>query len=162
MAAEKVLKDERVGVYEIGYLLVPSLPEEKVESVTTSLREHLTKKGATLIAEEAPELRTLAYTMTKKIGASNHKFDEAYFGWFKFDLPVKEIAGIKVSFEENPQMLRVLVISTVREATYLGKKSATAVIKIEEPALIAPEAKDVPEASAEEMDKTIDAIVKEA
>ncbi len=162
MAAEKVLKDERVGVYEIGYLLISSLPEEKVESVTTSLREHLTKKGATLIAEEAPELRTLAYTMTKKIGASNHKFDESYFGWFKFDLPVKEIAGIKKAFEEHAQMLRVLVVSTVRDTTYLGKKSPTAVIKIEEPALVAPEAKDAPEASTEEVDKSIDALVKEA
>ena len=166
---EKNLKEDRSQVYEIGYLLVSSVPEEKVVSETASLKEALSKKGAEFIGEEAPELRTLAYTMVKKVGTVNRRFDQGYFGWFKFELSVKEIEGIKKAFEENPNMLRVLVMTTVRENTYLGKKSPTAsVIKAEE--AVSPEAapeaaKDaVPAtpATIEEMDKSIDAMVKEA
>ncbi|MDQ5893212.1 MAG: small subunit ribosomal protein [Patescibacteria group bacterium] len=166
---DKNIKEDRSDVYEIGYLLVSSIPEEKVASETAALKEALSKKGAEFIGEEAPELRTLAYTMTKKIGTSNQRFDQGYFGWFKFEMPVKEIEGIKKSFEANPHMLRMLVITTVRENTYLGKKSPTAsVIKAEEmissevAAEPTKEAAPVAPASIEEMDKSIDAMVKEA
>lgn len=162
---DKVLKDDRTNIYEIGYLLVSSIPEEKVTSVVADLREVLTKKGASFIAEEAPELRTLAYTMAKKVGASNHKFDQGYFGWFKFELAVKDIAAIKKSFEENSHMLRVLIITTIKETTYLGKKSETAMVIKQEEAILAPvEVKEGAEvvASVDEMDKSIDAMVKEA
>ncbi len=166
---DKNIKEDRSDVYEIGYLLVSSIPEEKVASEAASLKEALSKKGAEFLGEEAPELRTLAYTMVKKIGTSNHRFDQGYFGWFKFELSVKEIEGIKKSFEENPNMLRMLLITTVKENTYLGKKSPSAsVIKAEEmvsPEVVAEPAKEaapVAAASIEEMDKSIDAMVKEA
>lgn len=165
---DKNIKEDRSQVYEIGYLLVSSIPEEKVASETASLKEILSKKGAEFIGEEAPELRTLAYTMVKKIGTSNHRFDQGYFGWFKFELAVKEIESVKKTFEENQHMLRMLIITTVRENTYLGKKSPTAsVIKADEavPAGVTDVAKDlapVTPATLEEMDKSIDAMVKEA
>ena len=165
---EKNLKEDRSEVYEIGYLLVSSIPEEKVASEAAALKEILSKKGAEFLGEEAPELRTLAYTMVKKIGTSNHRFDQGYFGWFKFELSVKEIEAVKKTFEENPHMLRMLLITTVKENTYLGKKSPTAsVIKTEDAVSTdaAEPAKDVvpaAPASIEEMDKSIDAMVKEA
>jgi ribosomal protein S6 len=165
---DKNIKEDRSQVYEIGYLLVSSIPEEKVATEVASLKETLSKKGAEFIGEEAPELITLAYTMIKKVGTLNQRFDQGYFGWLKFELPVKEIEGIKKTFEEKPHMLRMLVMTTVRENTYLGKKSPTAaVIKPEEATLeVAPEvSKDAVVASPatiEEMDKSIDAMVKEA
>ncbi|MEK7213669.1 MAG: 30S ribosomal protein S6 [Patescibacteria group bacterium] len=169
---DKALKEEKTQVYEIGYLLVSSIPAEKVTSEVSILRETLSKKGAEFIAEEAPELRTLAYTMVKKIGPANHKFDQGYFGWFKFELAKSEIESIKKEFEKNPHVLRILIINTVREATYLGKKAAIAnIIKEEVPvAEIQPETVvDIPNiipavtpASVEEMDKSIDKMVKGA
>ena len=163
---KKMEKQEgRTAIYEIGYLLISSLPVEKVEGETTSLREIFTKNGGEMISEEMPELRQLAYTMVKKIGASNHSFDKGYFGWFKFEVSRKDIESIKKTFEENPNMLRTLIITTIRENTYLGKKSPVAsilareeVVTIEVPApdvLIAP-------VSVEEIDKSIDEMVKEA
>lgn len=162
---DKALKEEQKQVYEIGYLLVSSIPEEKVAGEVASLKEVLSKKGAEFIGEENAELTSLAYTMTKKIGAANKRFDQGYFGWFKFELAKSEIESVKKSFEENPNMLRALIISTVKENTYLGKKAPAALLaKSEEVA--APEApaevaKD-PAVSVEEMDKSIDEMVKEA
>lgn len=157
---DKNIKEDRSDVYEIGYLLVSSIPEEKVASEAAALKEALSKKGAEFIGEEAPELRTLAYTMVKKVGTVNQRFDQGYFGWFKFELPVKEIEGIKKSFEENSHMLRMLVITTVRENTYLGKKSIE--ISSEVTAEPIKDMVSVAPASIEEMDKSIDAMVKEA
>lgn len=158
------IKEEKSQVYEIGYLLVSSIPEEKVESEVSKLKEILTKKGAEFIGEEAPELRTLAYTMIKKIGPTNHRFDKGYFGWFKFEVSKANIESIKKSFEENENMLRMLLISTIRENTYLGKKSPVPMPEAQ--AEVVAEAVDAVETSAaivnEDIDKGIDAMVKEA
>jgi ribosomal protein S6 len=160
---EKVLKDDQVQVYEIGYLLVSTIPEEKVATEVASLKETLTKKGAEFIGEEAPELRTLAYTMIKKMGTSNHRFDQGYFGWFKFALPKKDIVSVKKSFEENKNMLRTLVITTIRENTYLGKKAPVAALVTKEEEIAVVESPvDTTVSSVKEMDKTIDDMVKEA
>ena len=175
---DKVLKEDKMQIYEIGYLLVSSIPEEKVATEVALLKDILSKKGAEFIAEETPELRTLAYTMTKKIGAVHHGFDKSYFGWFKFELSTKETESVKKSFEENPHMLRMLFITTVKEGTYLGKKSPSASLsKVEETniehnsntAEVTTEATaevvaEVPAApvSVEEIDKSIDEMVKEA
>ncbi len=161
---EKVLKEDQVQVYEIGYLLVSTIPEEKVSEEVTSLKSILTKKGAEFIGEELPELRTLAYTMIKKIGTSNHKFDQGYFGWFKFSLPKKEIESIKKAFEDNKSMLRTLIIKTIKENTYLGKKSPveSLVSKEEEVSVVDVSSGDSVAVSSEEIDKSIDDMVKEA
>ncbi len=160
------MKEDRSQVYEIGYLLVSSIPEEKVTDEVNSLKEILSKKGAEFISEEAPELRTLAYTMVKKIGPSNHRFDKGYFGWFKFELSAKEIEGIKKTFEANVNMLRMLVISTIKENTYLGKKSPVPMPEVpaEAPVDSIESGLDPVSSSAvvDDMDKSIDAMVKEA
>ncbi len=159
-------------IYEIGYLLVSSIPGEKVANVTASLKDILSKKKAEIIAEEAPELRDLAYTMIKKIGSVNHRFDQAYFGWVKFELSQNQIEDVKKSFELHPDMLRMLLITTIKENTYLSKKApvlealensvdgnvvqeALPVVGIDEAVPIAP-------ASVEDMDKSIDEMVKGA
>src|SRR5690348_15230815 len=95
-------KNDAMKVYEIGYLLVSSIPGEKVADITAALKGILVKKGASLIAEEAPELRNLAYTMIKKIGTANQRFHTAYFGWLKFELAIGEIQSVKEECEMHP------------------------------------------------------------
>ncbi|MEY2664641.1 MAG: hypothetical protein RIT04_449 [Candidatus Parcubacteria bacterium] len=160
-------KGDLIKVYEIGYLLVSSIPKEKVAENVSALKDIIIKKGAKIISEEAPEFTTLAYTMVKKIGAANHRFNEGYFGWIKFDLAASEIESVKKAFEEHVNMLRVLVITTIRDTTYLGKK-APATAQLEEAAVVSDVASEVAPtdvitkapASAEEIDKSIDEMVK--
>jgi ribosomal protein S6 len=159
---DKVLKEDTIQVYEIGYLLVSSIPEEKVTSEVAILKEVLSKKGAEFIGEEVPELRTLAYTMIKKIGTANIRFTQGYFGWFKFELAKKDIESIKKAIDENKNVLRSLIITTIRDNTYLGKKAAVAsIIKLIEINEVAGEIV-AGVASPEELDKSIDEMVKEA
>ncbi len=160
-------KDGALKVYEIGYLLVSSVPTEKVADIATSLKDVLLKKpgkkAAEIISEETPELIELSYTMIKKIGTANQRFDRGYFGWIKFELSASEIEEVKKTFEMHPDMLRILLIITVKENTFLGKKapeSATVVATetLPIPGIVSP----VIPASIEDMDKSIDEMVKEA
>jgi|ERR1035437_2756370 ribosomal protein S6 len=174
--------DEKGKVYEIGYVLVSSIPQEKVAAEATSLKDVLVKAGASVLAEENPELTQLAYTMVKKIHGSNQRFSEGYFGWLKFELSTEAVESVKKAFDNAENILRYLLIITVKENTYLGKRApATAPIS-REMGIIAPEkgvdavadvasvgtidaageAIVVEASSSEDMDKSIDAMVKGA
>jgi hypothetical protein len=94
----------------------------------------------------------------KTVGGSYTNFDEAYFGWIKFELDPGAIVGAKKAIEDIPEVFRILVITTVRENTYLGKR----VPMREGKALtIVEDKKPLTSASIEEMDKSIEEMVKE-
>ena len=185
-------KDERLPVYEIGYLIA-GVPEERVAAEAEALKGVVAAAGGAAIAEEAPRNEQLAYTMRKKtVSGSYDKYDSAYFGWVKFELASDKIEGVKKAIEAMPSVLRILVITTIRENTYLGKRVsvaaafggkapaspsaemavAGAAVGAAVGAAIAPEtagpgaeAPAKPAAapvSIEQMDKSIDEMVKEA
>ncbi|MEI6396688.1 MAG: 30S ribosomal protein S6 [Candidatus Taylorbacteria bacterium] len=178
--------DVRMNVYEIGYLIASSVPEEKVSSEAEAVKSIITKAGASVIAEEIPHLENLAYTMRKKtVSGSYDKYNTAYFGWIKFEVGSNTVESIKKEVEVYPSVLRMLMISTVKENTYLGKRASAIaaefvstnkrfsadrtdrvaptekapflITKANEDEKVAPSAP----ASVEDMDKSIDAMVKE-
>ncbi len=159
-------KDIVKKVYEIGYVLVSSIPQEKVADETLAIKDTLAKAGAEIIAEENPEHTALAYTMIKKINGANHRFDEGYFGWVKFTLASDAIVGVKKSFDSNMNILRYLLMTTVKENTYLGKRAPVHEAVIRDQGMIAPESVETVAAVAntnpEEIDKSIEAMVKGA
>lgn len=166
--------EDRDQVYEMGYLVASSTPEEKVPAEAEALKKIISAAGATMIAEEVPHRLKLAYEIRRKTMAGSYdKFAQAYFGWCKFEVGSGAIEGIKKAVEVIPSILRMLVITTARENTYLGKHAPAIAAEIggkkavtasrprltEKPA----ESKsDTPPTSIEEMDKSIDAMVKEA
>ena len=77
---------EVLGVYEIGYLLVPSIPEEKIAEEAASVRGQVEKEGGLLIMEDIPKMRPLAYSISKIIDSKRERFNQAYFGWVKFEI----------------------------------------------------------------------------
>lgn len=163
----------RLSVYEVGYLIATTVPEEKVPAEIDAIRSIITNAGATVIADEAAHLEPLAYTMrTKNVSGSYQSHDEAYFGWIKFEMPTDALEGVKKSIEALPSIVRILVISTVKENTYLGKRApaiaaafgaAPAKKGASAGAEAAPEEKKAAApASAQDIDKSIDDMVKEA
>ena len=162
------LKD-RQSVYEIGYLIASSVAEEKVPAEVDALKQLLSAAGAVTIADEMPHKQHLAYTIRRKtVAGSYDKFDSAYFGWVKFEVGSDKIEALKKAIEVMPSMLRILVITTVAENTYLGKRAAMLAAELgPKPATeaIVAEKKAQPvitaPASVEDMDKSIDEMVKE-
>ncbi|HEX7724397.1 MAG TPA: 30S ribosomal protein S6 [Candidatus Paceibacterota bacterium] len=164
------VREDRSSVYELGFLLA-GLPEEKVAAETEAIKGIITKNGGTIIAEESPKNEKLAYTMRKKlVSGSYQKYDEAYFGWVKFEAASAAVDTIKKAVEALEFTLRIMVITTVRENTYLGKRapavaSASFPRRAAEGEVAAAPAKAVeaaPAATVEDMDKSIDEMVKEA
>ncbi|MEK7641922.1 MAG: 30S ribosomal protein S6 [Patescibacteria group bacterium] len=157
------INDEQ-SVYEIGYLIASSIPEEKVSSEAEAIKGIITGAGAAILTEEAPHRQHLAYTMSKKtVSGGYDKYDVAYFGWTKFEIGSDKIESLKKAVELHPSVLRMLLVSTVRENTYLGKRapaiaSAVAPVSGEK---VEDKKETAAPATIEEMDKSIENMVKE-
>ena len=149
--------EREIKVYEIGYLIVPSIPEEKVSGQVSAIKDILSKHKAEVIADESATLRPLAYTMVKKIGTTNRRFDSAYFGWIKFEAAPVEVRLIEKEVKEVESILRFLLINTVREHTLLSSK-----LNLGEPFdKKTPEGVAKAPVSIEDMDKSIDKTVSD-
>jgi ribosomal protein S6 len=164
---EDNVRDDRMTVYEIGYLLA-GLPEERIEGEAAGIKDVITKHGGTIISEEAPREEKLAYTMRKKmVSGAYDKYDKAHFGWVKFEVASTKINGIQKAIEVIPAVLRMLVTTTIRENTYLGKRAPLIAAAFprkpmgDKPEEAAKAAAPAPAANIEEMDKSIDELVKE-
>ncbi len=155
-----------LSIYEIGYLISSSVPEEKVPSEEGNIKKVITDAGSSIISEEAPHRQQLAYTMRKKtVSGEYENHDVAYFGWIKFELGSDKVEAVKKSIELVPSVLRMILITTVRENTYLGKRApvvanessiagATMISVDDKKDVIMP-------ATIEEMDKSIENMIKE-
>ena len=118
-----IIHDEgTVTVYEISYLLMPSIALEQVSNKTASLKATLDSSGAKVISSEDPILIDLAYPITKVVGTNRYKVNSGYFGWVKFEASKGEIGTIKKSIDNNDDIIRYLIIKTVKENTLLHGK----------------------------------------
>lgn len=113
-------KDNRV--YELSFLLVPTISEENTALKVAGLKEVLAKHGASFISEDAPSYLQLAYPMYRVISNKKTKFADAYFGWVKFEIDPSVLIEIKDIFDRDEDLLRYLLISTVAESTLAPKK----------------------------------------
>lgn len=132
--------------YELSYLLLSSIAEDKLGDTVGKLKAAVQKAGGEVFAEEAPVQIDLAYTMTKTVGASRYVVNEAYIGWVKFDLPdeARALAGAEHPVEEvknavtrMDEVVRFLLIKAPRETFFTFAKAKEALEKENEP--LAPE-----------------------
>ena len=183
----ETIREDRLQVYEIGYLIA-GVPDERATAEADAIHGIITKAGAAVISEESPRRERLAYTIRKKtVSGSYDSYDAAHFGWIKFEVGSDKIEAIKGAVEIVPAVLRMLLVSTVRENTYLGRRvtpvvafmgkpltagapsnalpAAVAIESVPSPAAGDTAKKAIPPAAPatpEEMDKSIDDMVKEA
>jgi len=109
---------ENTQVYEIGYLVLPSIPEDKLQEVVNSIREIIKKEGAEELDSESPFKQNLAYTMSKTVGASRYVVNDAYVGWMKFESEPQATVAIKAGLEKIDSLLRFLIVKTTKETTF--------------------------------------------
>ncbi len=158
-------KGEDNKIYEVGYHIIPIVAVENISNEVENINNFLIKEGAVIVSEEFPEMRDLAFAMSKSVGGSKRKFDTAYFGWTKFDAGEASIAKIKKFFDENENILRFILIQTVKEDTLFSPIS---------PKIPPSPSKEEPKTtknlaekeikspiSEEELDKTIDKLIAE-
>lgn len=119
-SSEKTAGEGRI--YEVGYLLVPNIPEENISVNYGNLRDFIVSLGGELISDEMPKMTQLAYTMDKVIQNKHHRFDVAYFGWIKFEIDPSKVSDIKKKLDMDTEIIRFLILKTIRENTVVGKR----------------------------------------
>jgi|SRR3989344_3389135 len=117
---------EGLSIYEIGYLILPSIPEDKLSGVVDSIRQAVAAEGGAEIDAEAPFREPLAYPMSKTIGVSHYVLTDAYLGWIKFEIERSKIATVKSGIEKIGEVLRFLLIKAPRETTFTFAKARQA------------------------------------
>jgi len=156
---EEVIEGE-LKVYELGYLLVPTLGEEEAPSVYGNIKELISNLGGQFIMDDMPKLIPLAYTMDKIIQNVRHKFDSAYFGWVKFDMQGDKVEELKKKLDLDTNLVRFLITKTVRENTVAGKRFGDRTFIKKRPTTVRKEGEEVVEINKEEIDKEIDAMIE--
>lgn len=162
---KKTITPKKVGerIYEVGYHLISSIAEENVSIETEKIKKIINAEKATVISEEAPKLRPLAYSIKKAFGGQYKTFDKAYFGWVKFEIPEEaDIKKIDSSLKNFVEILRYILVKTVRENTMYSPKITVFSDKENKPKIIQlKENKEAKSASMEEIDKSIDELVSD-
>ena len=115
--------EKNARVYELGYLFVGTMPEENVAAKVGVLKDLFESKGGVSISEEFPRLITLGYEMSRAIGNKKAWFKEGFFGWMKFEASPESIEEIDAIIKRDEDVLRFMLIKTVRENTVAGKRA---------------------------------------
>lgn len=155
----KQSKDPR-PVYEVGFHVMPTIEESAVGSVVEGLHTELAKGDAEIITEQFPAKMMLSYTIERALSGKREKFSGSYFGWIKFATEREHIAALEDSLRDNKNILRYLLIQTVREdaaprrAVFTSDRLEGEIIQ---KPTTAPEKGG--EVSEEELEKSIEALV---
>jgi ribosomal protein S6 len=154
--------ETELRVYEVGYLLLPYIQEADIAAEAGHIKEAIIAAGGNPFAEENPRLLTLAYPMYKVFSNKKTKFENAYFGWIKFDGEPKSVLKLKKTLDAEEKVLRFLITKTVRENT-LVRKTAPFASKPIKPAVKEVVKEDEPKEviNEEELDKTIEDLILE-
>lgn len=157
-ASPKDELDANDRVYELGYLLVPTLPEEDVPAAFGNLKELVNSLGGIPVSEDMPKAIQLAYSMSKVIQNVRHKFDNAYFGWIKFTMDTEKVTELKKKLHLDPNLIRFLILKTVKENTIASRRF----VRPDRPLRSKtdkPEGAEAQPINKEEIDKEIEAMV---
>lgn len=159
-------KNDQGQVYELGYNIISTLPEDEVAVKVGAFKALLESLGAELVSDQYPEFIDLAYEMSRTIENKRHTFTSAYFGWIKFVLDPAKMAELKKTLDDDESILRYMLLKTVRENTIVAKKPLARVLKTKiadsaEPETGEEETEEAEEIDESEVDAKIDQLVSE-
>ena len=120
-------------IYEISFIFDHKLDEQQAKEKLDSLRTFITSQGGSLISEEAPHKRELAYEMTRIQNNKNIKFQEGYFGWVKFEMSPEGVLDLHKELKLDEEIVRYLIIKAekgndvlIRDQIVIKADSSTA------------------------------------
>jgi ribosomal protein S6 len=151
--------DKDPKVYEIGYHIVPIISDEDLGARVTAIRDAIERFGGVTIADEYPRRFELAYPMAKVAQNKRSTYAQSSFGWTKFEILPKAIPEIEKILAANDDILRFIVVETVRENTLVPKKILRERKPGDEPERKTEKEEEKPKLTEAELDKTIEDLV---
>lgn len=158
-ATENKETGEKMHVYEVSFLIVPTVSEDSISEEFSAVKSAVESSGGSVITEEFPKKRNLAYTMEKAFESKYQRYDEAYFGWIKFELVSASVADIKAELDKRQTVLRHMIVKTVRENTMFTSNLDGSESDGSEEGSEGSSDMGGEESSAKETDKSVDALV---
>lgn len=120
---ESIVEEEiNARVYEISYILVPTMSETQAIEKINSLKASIAALGGSFISEESPYMRDLSYEMLRVIKNINNRFDTGYFGWVKYEISAEIISKIDKSLRLDEDVVRYLIIKADRDVNIMTRK----------------------------------------
>ena len=113
---------ESTRTYELGFNLVPTIPEQEVAAQVDVLKALIEKANGTVGAIGNPEFIDLAYQMEKNVGSKRSKYSQAYFGWIKFEMTPESMETLKKSLDSVNELIRYILVKASVENTIVFKK----------------------------------------
>jgi ribosomal protein S6 len=144
-------------IYEVGYHIVPIVGEDNLGARATKVRDAIESHKGIIISDEFPRSVDLVYPIAKVAANKRATYSSAYFGWFKFQALPDAVRAIDADLKKDVEILRYIIVKTVRENTMSSKK-ALREAKREETQTDEPR-EEKPKMTDEEMDKTVDDLV---
>ncbi len=114
-------EDGGLKLYELGYLLSPTIVEEDLSKECGKIKEAL-GTDAFVASELEPKIKELAYPMEKQISGKKNIFETGYFGSVYFQTESGNIESVKKSIDKNENIIRYLVIKRNKEILMAPKK----------------------------------------
>ncbi len=114
---EKIEISSKPHIYEVSFVLDPALSEEKVQGFVAFVKTHIADTKGSFISEDSPKMKQLAYTMIKSTQGEKKRYSTGFFGWIKFELEASAVVDFKKALEKRDEVVRFLIIETVREST---------------------------------------------
>ncbi|KKW09076.1 MAG: hypothetical protein UY46_C0005G0004 [Candidatus Kaiserbacteria bacterium GW2011_GWA2_49_56] len=101
------------------------MKEDGLEKAVGAIRSEIEKLGGNFIAEGAPSLTKLAYSITAREEGKKIEIDRAHFGWLKFEVQNSAVDIIEKLLKQDANILRSIIFQTVREDTRAKMKAPT-------------------------------------
>lgn len=166
-SAGEASDNENRPVYEVGFHVVPQVGDDGVAAVVEKIRKAI-GDGAEFISEGFPKKMRLAYVIERSEQGKREKFSDSYFGWIKFALALEEankeaVSSLDGKFRGMKDILRFIMIKTTRaDAGAAPRRAIFTSDRLEGATIEAPkrESEQAGEVSEEELDKSIEALVK--
>ena len=161
---------DELAIYELGYLLMPTIAEEDVAGVVTSIKDVLAGQGGSGFLDGFPTKRSLAYEMRRETAGGRTRVNQGYFGWVKFQCARARVEALAQELKKDERIVRFLFVHAPKEVVALPPKRLRSSLlrrplgdkllkSAEETAGIS--APVVPAMTDEELDRTIEELIIE-
>ena len=120
---ETIVEEDSIKkVYEVSYILVPTISEDSATAKAEAFKKSIADLGASFISEEPAYMRDLAYEMVRVIKNANNRFDTGYFGWIKFEMEPSSLPAFEKNIKLDEEVIRYLVVKADRDINIFTKK----------------------------------------
>ena len=161
---------DELAIYELGYLLMPTIAEEDVAGVVTSIKDDLEGQGGRGFVDGFPTKKPLAYEMRRETAGGRVRVNQGYFGWVKFQCARECVEALAVELKKDERIVRFLFIHAPKEVVALPPKRLRSSLlrrplgeKLLKPAeeTVGVSVPPVPAMTDEELDRTIEELIIE-